>query len=140
MNCTIDLKNALSCYSAGCRLSRQSLRSPLITPAKHRSVVLHQVPKNLNIQDIQSFLSVNYTDSVSILAQGQPYGLGICCIYIEKHIYIIDTMLHKKGGKGGQCCRELHQTISLTRNDAPQSLRAGDRERESDTADKHHIQ
>lgn len=43
-------------------------------------------------------------------------------------------MLHKKGGKGGQCCRELHQTISLTRNDAPQSLRAGDRERESDTA------
>lgn len=52
----------------------------------------------------------------STLALGRPYGLGICCIYIEKHTYIINAMLHKncqRGGKTGQGCRELHQTISL---------------------------
>ena len=65
--------------------------------------------------------------SASVLALGRPYGLGICCIYIEKHIYIIDTMLHKKGEKGASAAGSyIKQSVS---NKRCPSLRAGDGER-----------
>lgn len=65
---------------------------------------------------------------VYILALGRPYGLGIwcICIYRKTHIYnwYHAPFKNKKNNwqsreKGGQCCRELHQTISPSTNDAP---------------------